>query len=104
MEHIGIETLPFANAIGKAYATLHRGTGINGDDVELVLGTSATGAWEEDYRPELQHRAVKLYFLDFGQYEAVDLTQDPDDAKKLKNKFNIEDFMQEYEKYAGDFL
>lgn len=24
--------------------------------------------------------------------------------KKLKNKFNIEDFMQEYEEYAEDFL
>lgn len=148
MEKIGIETVPLANAMGKAYATLHWGAATNGDDVEFVLGTSTTEAHGEDYRPELQHRAVKLYLLDFGQCEAVDLTQDPDvvyqafkgamvtgdnqrfiphysrspalfatfrqgyieagniilSDKKLKDKFNIEDFMQEYEEYAEDFV
>lgn len=148
MEKIGIETVSLANAMGKAYATLHWGAATNGDDVEFVLGTSATEAQGEDYRPELQHRAVKLYLLDFGQCEAVDLTQDPDivyqafkgamvtgdnqrfiphysrspalfatfrqgyieagniilSDKKLKDKFNIEDFMQEYEEYAEDFV
>ncbi|KAJ5394810.1 uncharacterized protein N7487_009113 [Penicillium crustosum] len=61
MEQIGIETVPLAIAMGKVYATLHWGAAINGDDVE----------------PEFQHRAIKLYLLDFGQCETVDLTQDP---------------------------
>ncbi|KAJ5511427.1 hypothetical protein N7453_003530 [Penicillium expansum] len=124
MEQIGIETLPLANAMGKAYAILHWGAAINGDDVEFVLGTSATEALAADHELEFQHRAVQLYLLDFGQCEAVDLTQDPDvvyqafkgamgyieagniilSDKKLNTKFNMDDFMQEYEEYAEDFL
>lgn len=46
MEQIGIETVPLAIAMGKVYATLHWGAAINGDDVEFVLGTSATEARE----------------------------------------------------------
>ncbi|KGO42792.1 hypothetical protein PEX1_084630 [Penicillium expansum] len=148
MEQIGIETVPLANAMGKAYATLNWGGAINGDDVEFVLGTSATAAQGTDHAPNFQHRAVQLYLLDFGQCEVVDLTQDPDvvyqafkgamvtgdnqrfiphysrspalfatfrqgyieagniilSDKKLDTKFNMEDFMQEYEEYAEDFL
>ncbi|KAK4861860.1 hypothetical protein LT330_003895 [Penicillium expansum] len=148
MEQIGIETLPLANAMGKAYAILHWGAAINGDDVEFVLGTSATEALAVDHELEFQHRAVQLYLLDFGQCEAVELTQDPDvvyqafkgamvtgdnqryiphysrspalfaifrqgyieagniilSDKKLNTKFNMDDFMQEYEEYAEDFL
>lgn len=80
MEEIGIDTLALANEMGKAYATLHWGAAVNnGDDVEFVLGTSLSYA--PGYRgeaPSLQHRAVGLYLLDFGQCEAVDLTQDCD--------------------------
>ncbi|CAG8248708.1 hypothetical protein PENNAL_c0009G00389 [Penicillium nalgiovense] len=148
MERIGIETLHLAYPMGKAYATLHWGAAINGDDVEFVLGTSATAAQGTDHAPDLQYRAVQLYLLDFGQCEAVDLAQDPDVVyqafkgamvtgdnqsfiphyssspalfatfrqgyieagniilaeKKLQNKFNMEDFMQEYEEYVEDFL
>ncbi|CAG8902450.1 unnamed protein product [Penicillium egyptiacum] len=148
MEQIGIRTLTLANAMGKAYATLHWGAAINGDDVEFVLGTSATEIQGADHGPDLQHRAVGLYLLDFGQCEAVDLTQDPDvvyqafkgamvtgdnqsfiphylrspalfatfrqgyieagnailSDKQLNNKFNMEDFMPEYEEYAEHFL
>ncbi|KGO76042.1 hypothetical protein PITC_011990 [Penicillium italicum] len=78
MEKIGIDTVPLANAMGKAYATLHWGAAINGDDVEFVLGTSVMEAQTADHGPEVQHRAVQLYLLDFGQCEVVDLTQDPD--------------------------
>ncbi|CAG8044278.1 unnamed protein product [Penicillium nalgiovense] len=127
MEQIGIETVPLAKAMGKAYATLHWAAAINGDDVEF------------------------LYLLDFGQCEAVDLAQNPDvvyqafkgamvigdnqhfiphysrspalfatfrqgyieagniilSDRGLKTKFNMEDFMkeyEEYEEYAEDFL
>ncbi|KAJ5462150.1 hypothetical protein N7530_010355 [Penicillium desertorum] len=78
LERIGIETLHLANAMGKAYATLHWGAATNGDDVEFVLGTSATAAQGTNHAPDLQSRAVQLYLLDFGQCEAVDLAQDPD--------------------------
>jgi hypothetical protein len=148
MEQLGIETVPLAKAMGKAYATLHWAAAINGDDVEFVLGTSATSAQRTDYGPDFQHRAVQLYLLDFGQCEAVDLDQDPDvvyqafkgamvtgdnqrfiphysrspalfaafrqgyieagnfilSDRGLENKFNMEDFMKEYEEYAEDFL
>jgi hypothetical protein len=78
LERIGIETLHLANAMGKAYATLHWGAATNGDDVEFVLGTSAAAAQGTNHAPDLQSRAVQLYLLDFGQCEAVDLAQDPD--------------------------
>lgn len=79
MEEIGMDSLTLASEIGKAYAILHWGAAINGDDVEFVLGTSTSDvprALVES--PDLQHRAVGLYLLDFGQCETVDLTQDSD--------------------------
>ncbi|CAI7637043.1 unnamed protein product [Penicillium glandicola] len=142
MEQIGVETLPLAHAMGKAYATLHWGAAINGDDVEFVLGTSIPEASEGDNGQDCQHRAIELYLLDFGQCEVVDMAQDPDVVyqafkgamvtgdnqrfiphysrsparfstfrqgyleadRQLNNKFSIEDFIQEYEEYAEDFL
>jgi hypothetical protein len=149
MEEIGIDSLTLANEMGKAYAILHWGAAINGDDVEFVLGTSAVEAPRAGQEPpDFQHRAVGLYLLDFGQCEAVDLSQDCDvvyqafkgamvtgdnqrfiphnstspalfaafkkgymDAgnvvlsdKQLNDKFRIQDFMQEYEEYAEDFV
>jgi hypothetical protein len=149
MEQVGINPVPLARAMGKAYAILHWGAAVNGDDVEFVLGTTVTEAQEpDDHGPDLQHRKVQMYLLDFGQCEAVDLSQDPDivyqafkgamvtgdnqwfiphysrssalyatfrqgyieagnvilSEKQLKNKYNMEDFMQEYEEYAEDFL
>jgi hypothetical protein len=79
MKELGIDTLALAKEMGKSYATLHWGAAKNGDDVEFVLGTSAI----EEPRalvqsPDFQHRAVGLWLLDFGQCEAVDLTQDSD--------------------------
>ncbi|KAJ5566733.1 uncharacterized protein N7459_010115 [Penicillium hispanicum] len=149
MEQLGLDTLTLANEMGKAYATLHWGAGVNGDDVEFVLGTSTAEAPRALVKPpDFQHRAVGLYLLDFGQCEAFDLTQDCDvvyqafkgamvtgdnqrfiphysrspklfaafkkgyieagnailSSKQLNEKFSMEDFMQEYEEYAEDFL
>lgn len=149
MQELGINTLALAEEMGKAYATLHWGAATNGDDVEFVLGTSASEERRAHVEsPDFQHRAVGLYLLDFGQCEAVDLTQDCDvvyqqfkgamvtgdnqlfiprssnspalfaafkkgyidagsvilSAKQLNDKFGMEDFMQEYEEYAEDFL
>jgi hypothetical protein len=79
MEELGIDTVALANEMGKAYAILHWGAGVNGDDVEFVLGTSTIEAPRTVVEsPDFQHRAVSLYLLDFGQCEAVDLTQDCD--------------------------
>lgn len=79
MEELGIDTVALANEMGKTYAILHWGAGVNGDDVEFVLGTSTIEAPRAVVEPpDFQHRAVGLYLLDFGQCEAVDLMQDCD--------------------------
>lgn len=79
MKELGIDCLMLANEMGKAYAILHWGAAINGDDVEFVLGTSALELRKAPVDPpDLQHRAVGLFLLDFGQCESVDLTQDCD--------------------------
>lgn len=151
MKALDMDTLVLAKEMGKAYAIMHWGAATNGDDVEFVLGTSALkrpADSEHIDRPNVQHRAIGLYLLDFGQCEAVDLTRDCDvvyqefkgamvmgdnqlfiphvskspelfatfkkgyiDAgnvilsdKKLSDKFSMEDFMQEYEEYAEDFV
>ncbi|GAB1212367.1 hypothetical protein ATERTT37_001505 [Aspergillus terreus] len=79
MKELGIESLMLATEMGKAYATMHWGAAINGDDVEFVLGTSTSEVPRALVEPpDLQHRAVGLYLLDFGQCEFVDLTQDCD--------------------------
>lgn len=63
--------------MGKSYATLRWGSGINGDDVEFVFGTFALETGEEQLRPDFQRRAIRLFLLDFRQCESVDLTEDP---------------------------
>ncbi|KAF7562978.1 hypothetical protein G7046_g1153 [Stylonectria norvegica] len=77
--HVNVEQL--ARSMGKAFALMHWGAGVNGDDVEFVFGTSLApghGDGNEDEDEGLQHRAVGLYLLDFGQCESVDLFQDPE--------------------------
>ncbi|KAJ5819895.1 hypothetical protein N7474_005486 [Penicillium riverlandense] len=78
MEKLSMDVNGLANAMGKAFAIMHWGAGINGDDVEFVLGTSAIGT--ETIPPDLQHRAVGMYLLDFGQCDVVDLKQEPDEV------------------------
>ncbi|KND89899.1 hypothetical protein TOPH_05512 [Tolypocladium ophioglossoides CBS 100239] len=72
MERFGLDTQSLAASMGKAYAIMHWGACINGDDIEFVLGSSAVRTQEQ----RLQHRAVHLFLLDFGQCEAVDLSGD----------------------------
>ncbi|KAI1396237.1 hypothetical protein F4819DRAFT_491721 [Hypoxylon fuscum] len=77
MERLGLDVVGLAISMGKAYAIMHWGAGVNGDDVEFVLGTST--ARERGHGGDaFQHRAVGLYLLDFGQCELVDLSEDPD--------------------------
>lgn len=69
--HLDVEEL--ATAMGKAFAIMQWGAGIDGDDVEFVLGTSATADFQSD---DFQHRAIGLYLLDFGQCQPIDLLED----------------------------
>jgi hypothetical protein len=76
MQQLGLEVKELAALMGKAFAIMHWGAGVNGDDVEFVLGTSA--AEDRSMPPGFQRRAVRFYLLDFGQCEMVDFSDDPD--------------------------
>ena len=147
MQELGLDVLGLASAMGKEFAIMHSGAGVNGDDVETVLGSSTVGG-EEDEGIDFQHREIGVYLLDFGQCDFVNLSDDPDEIyqafkgamvtgdnqlfiphyaksrelyaafkagymgaaqvilreKGMEKKFSIEDFMEEYEDYAEDFL
>lgn len=75
MGELALDMMRFASIIGSAYAIMHWAAGITGDDVEFVLGTSASGSAYHC----LQDRAVHMYLLDFGQCDTVDLSEDQDD-------------------------
>lgn len=78
MTDLGLDTHSLATAMGKAYAIMHWGAGINGDDVEFVLGTSLLLTEGTNSHRDVQNRAVGMYLLDFGQCNAVNLQEDPD--------------------------
>jgi hypothetical protein len=82
IERLGLDVAAVTFSMGKAFALMHWGAGVNGDDVEFVLGTSLVShpGNKGDDDSELQHRAVGLYLLDFGQCDLVDLAQDPRDV------------------------
>ncbi len=150
MQELGLDVMGLASAMGKAFAIMHWGAGVNGDDVEFVLGTSAMTREGSDAL-NFQRRAVGFHLLDFGQCDLVDLEHEDEDtvyqsfkgamvtgdnqlfiphyAKSpelfsafkggymeagqmileergmpMVDKFNVEDFMREYEEYAEDFL
>lgn len=73
MSELALDTLQFAAMIGSAYAIMHWGANITGDDVEFVLGTSNTA------NTDFQRRAVHMYLLDFGQCDTIDMSEDQDD-------------------------
>ncbi|KAJ5773718.1 hypothetical protein N7457_008614 [Penicillium paradoxum] len=146
MKQIVIDTIKLASALGKAYATLHWGAEVNGDDIEFVFGTTAEQR-PSGNPPDFQHRAVCLFLLDFGQCDIVDLSQESETVyqgfkgamvtgdnqnfnphanqpelfaafkegysaagtiiladKRLDSKFDMKEFIQQYEEYAEDFL
>lgn len=59
--------------MGAAFAIMHWGAAVNGDDVEFVLGTKLASQSAD----MMQQREVGLYLLDFGQCDGVDLTRKP---------------------------
>lgn len=76
MNTIRLNTTTLAAVIGKAYAIMHWGSGIDGDDVEFVLGTSIVKLHGKNPdRVNFQHRAIGLFLLDFGNCQEVNLTQ-----------------------------
>ncbi|KAK4442730.1 hypothetical protein QBC34DRAFT_443925 [Podospora aff. communis PSN243] len=80
MLELELDVKGLANPIGQAFAIMHWGAGVNGDDVEFVLGTSALEDESQGGALGLQHRAVGFYLLDFGQCDAVDLEDEKDDV------------------------
>lgn len=78
IERLGLDTNMLSSCMGKAFAMMHWGAGINGDDVEFVLGTSAldppTSGSEEAI--DFQQRAINFYLLDFGQCDEMDMAAD----------------------------
>ena len=148
-----LDAVQLSSAYGAAYATMNWGACINADDVEFVLGSSATSPQGSSSNPPAlpslqQKRTIKLFLLDFGQCDAVDLTLEPHVVyhafkgammtgdnqwfipncirnrdlfahfrrayietgtevlarKELADRFDLEEFMDEYEEYAEDFL
>ncbi|KAI2462767.1 hypothetical protein F4781DRAFT_441874 [Annulohypoxylon bovei var. microspora] len=75
LEHLQLDTVRMASSMGNTYAMMHWGSGINGDDVEFVLGTS-TVREPGTNTADSQKRSVGLYLIDFGQCEWVDLSED----------------------------
>ncbi|KAK3314543.1 hypothetical protein B0H66DRAFT_627104 [Apodospora peruviana] len=134
MQQLGLDVMGIASAMGKAFVIMPWGAGVNGDDVEFVLGSSATRG-RGDGTLDLQYWPIGLFLLDFGQCDRVNFSDDVDDVyqafkgamkspevyaafkevymgagqtileqRNLENKFHLEDFMREYEEYAEDFL
>ncbi|KAK0612580.1 hypothetical protein B0T17DRAFT_511761 [Bombardia bombarda] len=79
MLKLELDVKGLATAMGEAFAIMHWGAGVNGDDVEFVLGTSALKDESQGGALDFQHRAVGFYLLDFGQCDAVDLEEDEKD-------------------------
>jgi hypothetical protein len=71
MMDLGLDIHGLAGSMGKAFAIMHWGAGINGDDVEFVLGSEAVDG--QACTVDFQHRAIGFYLLDFGQCDAVEL-------------------------------
>lgn len=81
MKRLKLEVESLVAEMGRAYALMHWGAGINGDDVEFVQGTYAVPSnGETTFSPDLQYRATGLFLLDFGQCNFVDLAEDCDDV------------------------
>lgn len=74
---IGFDVKDLATSLGRAYATMHWGAHVDGDDVEFVLGSEADPCLKSTQGQVLQTRKIGLYLIDFGQCERVDMTNEP---------------------------
>ncbi|XWW93003.1 hypothetical protein V2A60_000931 [Cordyceps javanica] len=78
MESLNVDIHGIADSVGAAFAIMHWGAGVDGDDVEFVLGTRLLSQTPEC----VQERQVGLFLLDFGQCDAVDLVAEPAAARQ----------------------
>lgn len=76
LRDLGFDVEGLATTLGKAYAIMHWGAHVDGDDVEFVLGSSTTDS-PDSQEASLQSREISLHLLDFGQCEMVDMSSDP---------------------------
>ncbi|OQE22645.1 hypothetical protein PENSTE_c010G01338 [Penicillium steckii] len=74
LRKVGMEMLQLSVYLGRAYAILHWGAGIDGRGVKLVLGTRCVEG--EDNIRGFQNRSTELYFIDFGECTQVNLAED----------------------------
>ena len=65
LKHLDLDINNLANQMEKGFAIMHWGTGINGDDVEFVPGTSLLR--DTHSQPTRKLRQIEMFLLDFGQ-------------------------------------
>ncbi|ORY58486.1 uncharacterized protein BCR38DRAFT_447447 [Pseudomassariella vexata] len=67
-----LDTITFAIAIGRAFAIMHWGAGMDGVGVEFALGSALKPAhyWNQ------HQREVRLYLFDFGECQEIDLIRE----------------------------
>ncbi|KAM3531378.1 hypothetical protein MY4038_004541 [Beauveria bassiana] len=73
MENLELDIHSLADSMGSAFAIMHWGAGVNGDDVEFVFGTAAKS---DPTSENFQKRRIGFYLLDFGQCDSVDLSDE----------------------------
>jgi hypothetical protein len=79
MQQLGLDIGGIASSMGQAFAIMHWGAGVNGDDVEFVLGSSTIkGKNTAGETLDFQHRSIGLFLLDFGQCDLVDFSDAED--------------------------
>lgn len=72
MRTLGLDVVGIARAMGHAMAVMHWGAGIDGEDIEIVLGTKAMSTSSQ---PDFQNRKMRLFIIDFGQCSTVERSE-----------------------------
>ncbi|KAL6707176.1 hypothetical protein ACN47E_004723 [Coniothyrium glycines] len=104
MERLGLDTAAYAKTMAQALALLHWQAGIDGNDVEFVLGSSPTVAGKlsreaihssnkstlaRTVQMDFQHRTISMWLVDFNQCRKF--TQDEGGLAKLVESFWFND-------------
>ncbi|KAK0729099.1 hypothetical protein B0T21DRAFT_394443 [Apiosordaria backusii] len=83
LREMGVDVVALAEKMGRAFAVMHWGAGVDGDDVEFVLGTEVkAGADKDKDECGFQERVVGLWLLDFGQCKQVSFGEGGEEAVK----------------------
>ncbi|KAK4452889.1 hypothetical protein QBC34DRAFT_454293 [Podospora aff. communis PSN243] len=81
LEKLGEDVEYIAREMGRAFGVMHWGAGVDGDDVEFVLGTSVLqlhGCYPPHRGPIRNFRTTGLWLLGFRQCKTVDLHKPAD--------------------------